>query len=287
IPEIAALPVTGRVEHRRTQVAEVEQGLHAGPGRVRRVAEVRVAQVPVRQHALVVARRILPGQIEALVGRLAGEVVDPQVFPAAVVLDAVLMRHRRVAGQVIDAHVLDLQAGVGERPARLVAAGPLTALDAVCQHAPDAVEVDPFQMHDAAALTDVALQLNPDVRSRAGPDMAANPDDVVATLDDDRIGQHHGVLQDVILARVEIHDDLTAADVAIAERDHDRVDQRWRTPAQRPAPRYRHRRWHWSLGGVRRGDRYHNAARGGGLCGGCRVVKGGGTPVQRWAGRGR
>src|SRR5207249_6112927 len=114
------------------------------------------------------------------------------------------------------------------RPARLIAAGPLTALDAVCQHAPDAVEVDPFQVHDAAALADVALQLDPDVRSRAGPDLAADPDHVVAALDDDRMGEHDRILEQVIAAEAEINDDLAVLDVAVAERDRDRVHQDWR-----------------------------------------------------------
>ena len=220
----------------------MDQCLHAVSGRIRRVAQVGIPEIPVREHPLVVAGGIFPGEVKALVQRLAGEVINAQVFPAAVLLNAVLMVLRRVAGQPVDPDVLDLQRGIGQGAARLVGAGPFATLDAVIQDAVDAVEVDAFQVDRPATESGVADELYPEVGSRRHPHLASDPDDIMPALDEDRIGQHDRILKDVVLADAEVHDDDAVVDVAVAERLDDGVRQRRWAPGERPRGRVSRRR---------------------------------------------
>src|SRR5437867_7048882 len=96
VPEAASLLVTGGVEA-AASVAEVDQRLKRAAARWGQVAQVGVAEVPVREDALVAAGGVLPGQVEALEECAAGKVIDAQISPATVLLNAVLMIEPRVA----------------------------------------------------------------------------------------------------------------------------------------------------------------------------------------------
>src|SRR5690349_2955942 len=116
IEEIASLLMGGRVES-PIPVAEMDQRLETQAPR-RHVVEIGIAQVPMRENTLVVAPAVLPGNFKTLKRSVAGEVIDPKVSPAAVVLNAILVVNRRAAGHAFDSHILDLQGGVRQRSAR-------------------------------------------------------------------------------------------------------------------------------------------------------------------------
>src|SRR5713101_8138637 len=99
-------------------VTEVNQCLES-QARWRHIVEIGVTDIPMRENALIVARAVLPGQFEALKGRVAGEVIDAEVFPTAVMLDAILMGDGRITRHPLNSDVLDLQNGVCDRAARL------------------------------------------------------------------------------------------------------------------------------------------------------------------------
>jgi len=121
-------------------------------------------------------------------------VIDAQCLPAAVVLDAIRVI-RAVAEDRADPHIFNLQDRGGEGARRHRHRGVLAADDAVVHGAVDAVQPDPFQVQNAAG-TNVVAQLNSitGCHARREADQPADPDDVVAALDDDRMGQHDGVL---------------------------------------------------------------------------------------------
>ena len=76
-------------------------------------------------------------------------------------------------------------------------------------------------------------ELNPDIGPGGRPNLASDPDDVVATLNDDRIVEHRRVLQHVVLSGIEFDDDLAILDIAVAQRHGDRVaESRW-SPGER------------------------------------------------------
>src|SRR5216684_7378218 len=133
---------------------------------------------------------------------------------------------------MVDPDVLDLQGGVGQRAGWLRQGGPFAALDAVGQHPIDTVEVNPFEVDRPTTVAHVVNQLNSDVRSYAGPDLPADPDDVMPALDDEGIGQDDGVIKDVILSDLEVHKDEPVQEIAVTQRHGDWVDQGRGRPGQ-------------------------------------------------------